>query len=70
MNKLEFVTDYIKKSGGAIEFHILNDLCISTLTGKLTKVIECHPSVNFPFGVMDVEISEEEIELVYNHIKN
>jgi hypothetical protein len=70
--KLKEIKDYLINGGGAVEFHTLNNLCISTKNDKLYKVVLCERTSDNPFGVKDVPFNptEQLVDRILNVINS
>lgn len=56
-SKSQQIFDYIENGGGGVQFHTIDELCLSTTNGVLEQVILCKATKENPFGIKHIPFS-------------
>lgn len=61
--KIQQIIDYVNAGGGAVQFHFLNELCLSVDNNKLMEVVLCKKTKENPFGIAHVPFKPDTLFL-------
>lgn len=70
LKKLNTIYDYLMNAGGAVQFHYVNDICLSAENGEVKEVVLTSVTEDNPFGIDHVPFKDKTlIDRIIKEIK-
>jgi len=59
--RIKIITEDVANGGGAVQYHYVNNICLSIEDGVLVEIKSCRKSETNPFGIRNVPFDNVEI---------